>query len=147
MAAILEQLEINSTFFAQILIFTVLYFILKFSYFKPFMALFEKRHKETVSNRERAEKLLEQVLEKQKEYEALISEGRLQAQREADEIIASAKKEEANLIAHARDEMKKITIQAQEAMAQQKAQLKAELTGEVDTLAQSIADKLLSRKA
>ena len=146
MGPILEQLELNSTFFLQFVIFTVLYFVLSAVYFKPFLKLIEHRRKKTVGDREEAERILARANAKLSEYQQKIVSDRLRAREDYEKLIAEAKKEESAILSHAREEARKITQQTQENLAQQKAKMKAELSAEVEGLAQMISEKLLSRK-
>ncbi len=143
--AILQQLEINETLYTQIAIFSVLYFILSAVYFKPFLLLFKKRHQKTVEDRNAAQLLMEQAQSKLEQYKAQISQVRLEAKQELERALAEAKKEEAALLHHARDEAKKITQATLDSVDQQRAQLRNELRADVDGMAALITQKLLSR--
>jgi F-type H+-transporting ATPase subunit b len=145
-SAILEQLEINSTFFIQLAIFAVLYFILRAVYFRPFMALFEHRHQRTVADREAAEKLMAQANSKFDEYRDRLSQERQAARKDYELVLEKAKKEEASILAQAREEAKKITQEAAESISNQREKLKAELQVDVESMAKMISEKLLSRK-
>ncbi len=146
MGPILEQLELNSTFFLQFAVFVVLYFVLSAVYFKPFLKLIEHRRKKTIGDLEEAERILARANAKLNEYQQKITSDRLRTREEFDRLIAEAKKEETLILSHARDEARKITQQTQENLAKQKAQMKSELSAEVEGLAQMISEKLLSRK-
>lgn len=146
MSAILEQLELNSTFFTQLAIFAVLFFILSRVYFRPFLSLFESRHQKTVADREAAERLVVQADAKFAEYKAQLTQERQAARKEYDTVISEAKKQEATILAHAREEAKKITQEAAASVAGQRGKLKAELEADIEAMARTISDKLLSRK-
>jgi F0F1-type ATP synthase membrane subunit b/b' len=145
-SAIFEQLELNQTFFIQLALFAVLFLLLKPLYFKPFLKLFEARHKSTVADQEAAEKLMADAQAKLDEYKRRLSEERAAARKEFDALIDQAKKEEAAFLQHAREEAKKITQQAAESATQQHDELKRKLDIEVESLAHSISEKLLLRK-
>lgn len=145
-SAILEQLEINSTFFYQLAIFALLYFILSAVYFRPFLRLFEHRHEKTVADRDAAERLMSQANAKFDEYRARLAVERQNAKKDYEAILTEAKKEEAAILSQAREEAKKITQEAGESVARQREQLKAQLEADVEGLARSISEKLLSRK-
>ncbi len=146
MSAILNQLEINNTFFIQLVIFAVLFFILSPLYFRPFLRLFEARHQKTVADREAAERLMAQADAKFEEYKKRISEERKAAKQEYDAILNEAKKEEHALLSRAREEAKKINQEAAESISKQREQLKAQLEVDIEGMARSISEKLLSRK-
>jgi F-type H+-transporting ATPase subunit b len=145
-SAILDQLEINSTFFSQLAIFAVLFLVLSRVYFRPFLQLFEARHQKTVADREAAERLVVQADTKFEEYKTQLAQERLAARKEYEAVLAEAKKQEAQILAHAREEAKKITQEAAESVASQRGKLKAELESDVEAMARTISEKLLSRK-
>jgi len=146
LSAILEQLGLDGSFFIQIAIFAVLFFVLTRVYFRPFMRLFELRHQRTVADRQSAEKLLSEADLKFEEYKKVIAQERAAARKDFEAVIQSARAEEAVIIGHAREEAKKITQTTAESMSGQKDELKRQLQGDVDVMAKVIAEKLLSRK-
>lgn len=146
MSAILEQLGIDSTFFAELVIFFVVFTILSRFYFRPFLQLFEARHKKTVQDREAAEKMMIDAQQKLEEYKQRLGLERANAKKHYDTILEQAKKEEADIMARAREEAKKVTQEAAESVAAQREKLKAQLQNDVESLAQTISEKLLSRK-
>jgi F-type H+-transporting ATPase subunit b len=143
---ILEQLGLDQTFFVQLIIFAVLFFFLRNLYFKPFLRLFDLRHKRTVQDKEAAEKLYTNAQTKLDEYKRRLAEERLAARKDYEAIIAEAKKEEAEIYARARAEAKQITQEAIASVNQQRDQLKNQLEAEVETLAKKISESLLLRK-
>ncbi len=146
MSAIFEQLGLDETFFTQLILIAVLFVVLGPLYFKPFLKLFEARHKSTVADQESAEKLMADAQAKLEEYKRRVSEERASARKEFDALIDQAKKEEAAFLQHAREEAKKITQQAAESVAQQHAELKKKLDLDVESLAHNISETLLLRK-
>jgi F-type H+-transporting ATPase subunit b len=145
-SAILEQLGIDSTFFAELVIFFVVFTILSRFYFRPFLQLFEARHKKTVQDREAAEKMMIDAQQKLEEYKQRLSLERANAKKHYDSILEQAKKDEAEIMARAREEAKKVTQEAADSVAAQREKLKAQLQSDVESLAQTISEKLLSRK-
>lgn len=142
----MQQLGIDSTFFYQLGVFFVVFLILSTFYFKPFLALFEARHKKTVQDREAAEKMMSDAQKKLEEYKAKLAEERQVAKKQYDFILDQAKKEESAILAHAREEAKKITQDAAEAVSAQRDKLRSQLNDDVEQLAKAISEKLLSRK-
>ena len=146
MNAVLEQLGLNSTFFIEFAIFIVLYLILANVYFKPFLKLFQARHKKTIEDRETAEKLMQQAQAKFDEYKRVLQEERTSLRAEYERALTEAKHQENEQLAKARDEAKKITQETIEAVDQQRVQLKKQLSADIESLAQGISERLLSRK-
>jgi len=142
----LQQLGIDQTFFIELAIFFVLFLVLSNVYFKPFLTLFQARHKKTVEDREMAEKLVKEAQGKLAEYKKILQEERLATKAEYEKAMNLVKKQEAEQMAKARDEARKITQQTFESIEQQREALKKELSADVESLAQTISEKLVSRK-
>lgn len=145
MSAILEQLGLDQTFFVQLAIFAIVFFFLKIVYFKPFMGLFEIRRQRIIADREAANKLMAQAEAKFSEYQRKLAEEKAAARKEYETMLSDAKKEEAEMLARSREEAKKMTQAAVEDISKQKDHLKQQLEGDVTTLVQTIAEKILTR--
>jgi F-type H+-transporting ATPase subunit b len=145
-AAIIDQLGLDHTFLYQLAIFAGLFFLLSKIYFKPFMNLFEIRHKRTIEDREAAEKLLAEADAKYEQYKLKLAEERAAAKKEYEAVVTLARKEENALLIHAREEDNKIHQEANDAIHKQREQLKKQLEADVETLANGISERLLSRK-
>ena len=143
--AVLEQLKLNVTFFYQLAIFAVLFFLLTRLYFRPFLKLFEARHQRTIEDREAAEKLMGQADAKFEEYKRRLAEERALAKKDYEAATQEARRQEAQMLAHAREEAKKITQEAVESIHRQREQLKSQLVADVETLANGISERLLKR--
>ncbi|HAR42218.1 MAG TPA: hypothetical protein DCS07_06255 [Bdellovibrionales bacterium] len=146
MSAILEQLGLDGSFFIQVAVFAVLFFVLTRVYFRPFMKLFDLRHQRIITDRQAAEKLMSEADSKFEDYKNKIAQERAAARRDFESVIQAARADESAILGQARDEAKKITQSTAEAIAGQRDQLKKQLEGDVDVLATAIAEKLLSRK-
>ena len=146
MGDILEQLELNQTFLIQFAIFAVLFLILANLFFKPFMNLFSIRHKRTIEDREAAEKMMTEADARFEEYRKRLHDERLNAKAEFEKIVTAARKEEASIMGHAREEAKKITQEANDSIAKQREQLKKQIEADIESLAHGISERLLSRK-
>jgi len=143
--AILQQLGLDQTFFIQFAIIAGLFLILANLYFKPFLKLFEARHKRTVQDREAAEKLMALAQTKFEEYKKSLAEERASARKEFEIVLAQSKKEESAILSQARDEAKKITQETMESISKQREAITKQLDADVESLAKSISEKLLSR--
>jgi F-type H+-transporting ATPase subunit b len=142
---ILAQLGIDHTFFYQFGIFAVLFLILGNVYFRPFMRLFEARHKRTVQDKEAAEKLMAQAQQKFDDYKRRLGEERAAARKEYEALLNETKKEEAAILAGARAEAKKITQDAADSVSRQREQLRKQLDADVEAIAKTISENLLKR--
>jgi F-type H+-transporting ATPase subunit b len=145
-SALLDQLGLDNTFFVEFVIIAALFFVLSNFYFRPFLKLFEARHKKTVEDREAAERLMIQAQAKLDEYKRLLSEERLAAKKSYEAALLEARKQEFELLAEAREEAKKITQDAVDSVNRQREQLKKQLETDVEAVAQAISERLLSGK-
>jgi F-type H+-transporting ATPase subunit b len=142
---ILEQLELNRTFFVEIAIFGFVLFALDRIYFRPFLKLFQERNEKTVRSREAAEKLMAEANEKLESYRKRLAEERVAARKEYELVIEEGKKQEALAMARAREEAKKITQEAADSVSKQRDALRAQLETDVEAFAEAISQKLLSK--
>ncbi len=145
MKDILEQLELNRTFFVEIAIFGFVLFALDRIYFRPFLKLFQERNEKTVRSREAAEKLMAEANEKLESYRKRLAEERVAARKEYELVIEEGKKQEALAMARAREEAKKITQEAADSVSKQRDALRAQLETDVEAFAEAISQKLLSK--
>jgi F0F1-type ATP synthase membrane subunit b/b' len=143
---ILQQLELNQTFLIQFAIFAVLFFILANVFFKPFMRLFQLRHKRTIEDREAAEKIMSEANAQFEEYKKKLHDERVAAKKDYEAIVMAARKEESAILSHAREEAKKITQEANDSISKQREQLKKQIEADIESMANGISERLLSRK-
>ncbi len=143
MDAIAEQLGLDKSFFVQFFIFALFFWVLSKVYFKPFLKLFELRHKRTVEDKEAAEKLMVQAQAKLEEYQKCLNQERLNARKEYEVILMEAKKEESSLLAQAREEAKKTTQNTLESIGSQRENIKKEIERDIETLAQKVTETFL----
>jgi F-type H+-transporting ATPase subunit b len=145
-SGILHQLELDQSFFYQLALFSVVFFVMRGLYFKPITKLFNARHKRLIEDREAAEALVSQADQKLEEYKRRLTEERVEARKQYDAILADTRKEEAQILNTARNEAKKITQEAVESINKQREQIKKQLEADVEGLAKNISDTLLARK-
>ncbi len=145
MNELLEQLSLDQTFFVELALIAVIFFALSQLYFKPFLKLIQARHKKTIEDREAAERLVQQADSKMAEYQRFLAEERTRLKKTVEAALLEAKKEESAILTQARDEAKKITHETLESIQQQQATLKSQLQADVEVLAESISERLLSR--
>ncbi len=145
MNELLEQLGLDQTFFTELAILALIFFALSHLYFKPFLKLIQARHKKTIEDREAAERLAQQAQAKLAEYQRVLHEERSRVKKQMDAALMEAKKQEAQILAHAREESKRITQEALESVQNQRQSLKGQIQTDVESLAQTISERLLSR--
>ena len=147
MDSILHSLELNSTVFIQLAIFAVFYWIAKALFFNPVLGLFQVRYKRTVEDRIQADKMTEAALAKQAEYKARLDQERQAARKDYELKLEEVKREEAKLLAAARNDAKEITQKTMDELQRQNDSLRGQLALDVESFAQSIANQLLTRRS
>jgi len=145
--AILQQLGLDSTFYTEFAVFFVLFLFLGQIFFKPFLALFEERHRKTVQAKEEAAAMTASAQAKLEEYQAKLHEARVEARKAIDETLLAAKTEESKLLAAARDEAKKLTQQVSVEIEAERSRIQGQLQRDAESLATAIAETLLVRKS
>ena len=146
MHEILEQLEINETFFIQFGLFFAFFLILSAVYLKPFQRIIEKRNQRLKSDVEGATELLKTVESKLQEYEKSLSQIRQEAKSQYDVALSDARaREDAATLQH-KAELKKEYVKVLEQFQDEKLKVESELKSQITALADSITQKVLAGK-
>jgi len=142
-AAILDQLGLNQTYFVQFALFMAAFFLLGQFYFKPFLKLIEARNKAIHSNRAEADLAVAKARDMLETYQSQIRSERLQAKKQLEDALAEARKEEEKVIGAARAEARDIALSAAQELSKQEAQIRANLANDVEAMAAQLSSKLL----
>jgi F-type H+-transporting ATPase subunit b len=119
---------------AQVVLFTIVYFVLKTFAFRPVIAMLEERRRRIEEGQINAENIKKQLAEAQTKYEEILAKANAEAQRLIEEVRASGdrladqKRQEAIAAAE------QITLKAQEAMGLERERIMAELKQELGRL-------------
>ncbi len=143
MAAILDQLGLDQTFFYQLGIFFIAFLILGQVYFKPFLKIIEARNKAIHKNRADADAAIAQAKAMLESYQSQIKAERVTAKRQLEEALAEARKEEEKVLTTARAEARDIALSAAQELSKQESQIRSNLAVEVESLALQLSKKLL----
>ena len=119
---------------AQVVLFAIVYWVLKRYAFKPVIAMLEERRRRIEEGQINAENIKKQLAEAQAKYEEILAKANAEAQRLIEEVRASgdrlAEQKRQEAIAAA----EQITLKAQEAMALERERIMAELKQELGRL-------------
>jgi F-type H+-transporting ATPase subunit b len=119
---------------AQVVLFAIVYYVLKRFAFKPVIAMLEERRRRIEEGQINAENIKRQLAAAQTKYEEILAKANAEAQRLIDEVRASgdrlAEQKRQEAIAAA----EQITLKAQEAIALERDRTMAELKGELGRL-------------
>jgi F-type H+-transporting ATPase subunit b len=119
---------------AQLILFAIVYFVLKRFAFKPIIAMLEERRRRIEEGQLNAEKIKKQLSEAQAKYEEILAKANADSQRLLEEVRASgdrlAEQKRQEAIAAA----EQITLKAQEAIALERDKSMAEMKRELGRL-------------
>jgi F-type H+-transporting ATPase subunit b len=119
---------------AQVILFAIVYFVLKKYAFQPIIAMLEERRRRIEEGQINAENIKKQLAEAQAKYEEILAKANAEAQRLIEEVraggdrLAEQKRQEAIAAAE------QITLKAQEAMGLERERIMAELKQELGRL-------------
>jgi F0F1-type ATP synthase membrane subunit b/b' len=143
--AILQQLGLDITVFYQFALFTVIFLVLPFLFFRPFQSLIELRLARTIEDQKKAEELTKLAQDKMKEYREKITLERVKSRAEFEKFVSEVKLQEAQILSEARNKAKEITQSTIEQLNQQSTQLKRSLEADVEGLSLQISDLILKK--
>ncbi|HEV3211592.1 MAG TPA: F0F1 ATP synthase subunit B [Chthoniobacterales bacterium] len=133
---------------AQVILFAIVYFVLKKYAFQPIIAMLEERRRRIEEGQLNAEKIKKQLADAQAKYEEILAKANADSQRLLEEVRASgdrlAEQKRQEAIAAA----EQIALKAQESIALERDKIMAEMKHElgrlvVDTTAR-VTGKVLS---
>src|SRR5260370_28956288 len=133
---------------AQLILFAIVYFVLKRFAFQPIIAMLEERRRRIEEGQLNAEKIKKQLAEAQAKYEEILAKANADSQRLLEEVRASgdrlAEQKRQEAIAAA----EQIALKAQESIALERDKIMVEMKRElgrlvVDTTAR-VTGKVLS---
>ena len=119
---------------AQVVLFAIVYFVLKTYAFKPVIAMLEERRRRIEEGQINAENIKKQLAEAQAKYEEILAKANAEAQRLLEEIRASGDRLAEQKRQEAITAAEQITLKAQEAMALERERIMAELKQELGRL-------------
>lgn len=140
-------IDLDSTYFFQLAIFLALFGILYTVLFKPMAALFDERDRAIDGAKDRAKDLVHDADEKYKHFETEMKRVKLEAAAERDRVRQDGLLLERELLSKSRVEAEAMAADAQKQLAEQAAVTRREMQASTTALAQTIAEKLLGRKA
>jgi F-type H+-transporting ATPase subunit b len=142
-AAILEQLGLDQTYFYQLGVFLAAFILLSQIYFKPFLKIIEARNKAIHKNREDADAAIVQAKAMLESYQTQIRAERLAAKKQLEDALAEARKEEEKVLSAARTEAREIALSAAQELSKQEAQIRSNLAVDIESMALQLSKKLL----
>lgn len=141
----LGLVELNATFFMQILNFLIIYFILKHFLFKPVTEFMDKRTKSIEASIQDAELKNKQSDELKSQYEEKLSEIRKERNEIIEEATRRAQLRGDEIVVSAEEEAKKMVERARLEIEREKQKMMNELKGDISQLAIAAAGKIIEK--
>ena len=123
-----------SNFIAQVILFAIVYLVLKTYAFRPVIAMLEERRRRIEEGQINAENIKRQLAEAQAKYEEILAKASADAQRLIQEVHASGDRLAEQRRQEAVAAAEQITLKAQEAMALERDRIMAELKQQLGRL-------------
>ena len=139
------MINVNFTLFIQLINFLILLLLLNSLLYKPVLAKIREREAKIKGDRDKASQLDAEVMEQEKKHQDALIEARQVAGKEKAELLAEAKKSEADILEKARIEAARIVDEMKSSIQDESEKTRAALKGEMAPLAQSISEKILGR--
>ena len=140
------MIQFDATFFAQILNFLILLFILaKFAY-KPLMKVLDERRARVANDLETAEKTRVEAEALKEQYSKQLAEARTEATAIIDKANKAGQKVHDDYVAHAQAEKDQMMAAAKQTIANEKDQAMTDVRAQVIARATEIAGKVVDQK-
>ena len=146
MTEILEQLDINKTFYIEFFLFVVFFLALSAIYLKPFQKLIERRNHKLKDEVQGSAELLKEVENKLSNYERELAVARHEALKNYEKAVADVRAKEDATINSYKDELKKEYMKANEQLQSERKKVEAELQSQMSQFAEALAEKAMSGK-
>jgi F-type H+-transporting ATPase subunit b len=139
-------IDLDGTIWIQLALFGIAFFLFRPLIFRPMIALFEARESAIEGSKLEAQRLQDEAAAETEVFDEEMRRLRLQAGEERDRLRAEGKRLERSVLDRVREETEKQLAEADQQLASEATKLRAEVQGNVPTLAKQIASKLLSRE-
>lgn len=137
-----RQLGIDASFFTQLVVFLVIFSWLQVVYFRPFLALIQRREGKSGGLSDEAAKLEEEATRAEQEYQVALVSARRKASSERDRVLTEARKQANDIVSAARTQAKSKMEQSREGAVRTAESELASLKGQVGSVASLLVEKL-----
>lgn len=138
--------DLDLTFVGQIVLFFLLFLVLKPILFDPMIKLFEEREKRIGGAKDDARQLYADADAKMAKYEEEVLVVKRQAGEERDRIRQEGQKKEQAILTKMRDETNTMVDEGRARIAKERETLRAELGTVSNQLARDIATRVIGRE-
>lgn len=141
-----SPIDLDGTFFVQLLIFVVAFFALRSLVFQPVMRVFDAREEAIDGAREDAKRVEAEAQGKAAAFEDEMARVKASAGDERERLRQEGSKLERAILDRVRLETQSLTRDASQSLAAEGVKIRTELHAKVPVLAKDIATKLLGRE-
>jgi F-type H+-transporting ATPase subunit b len=138
-------LNVDSTFFIQVINFLILIAVLNWLLVKPTLRILEERRVRVEGSEEEAGRLTAQADKNIQEYEQNLNEARISAGREKERIRMEGIERENEIIRAAREQSRKTVEDMKTKIEKEAREASTVMKQEVKALSLEIAEKVLGR--
>ncbi|GAC1351498.1 MAG: hypothetical protein NVS3B20_03090 [Polyangiales bacterium] len=138
--------DLDLTFAGQILLFVLLFLVLRPLLFQPLIRLFEERERRIEGAKSEARTMYVEADEKMAKYEEELLSVKRAAGEERDRLRSEGLRREQQILAKVRAETNVLLEEGKAAIAKEATVLRAELSKQSQSLARDIAARVLGRE-
>lgn len=139
-------LDVDATLLIYVVVFFILFFVLRHFVFQPMMALFDEREAAIDGAKREARDLEKDAEAKLAAFEKEMAKVRKEVHVERDKMKADAATKERAILAEVRTETNALLAEADAKMAKEASRVRSEIDTQSPILARHIAEKLLGRE-
>jgi F-type H+-transporting ATPase subunit b len=138
-------LDLNITFFVQVVNFLFLIAVLNWLLVKPTLRILEERRQQVEGTGEEAKRLTAETEQHIAEYERSLAEARVAAGRQKERLRMEGVERENEIIRTAREQARQMVEEMKEKIAREAKNASAAMKGEIEVLSTEITKKVLGR--
>ncbi len=139
------MLNIDATFFIQVINFLILIAVLNWLLVKPTLRVLEERRVRVEGSEEEARRLTAEADKNIEEYERGLAEARIEAGKQKERIRAEGLERENEIIRAAREQSRKTVEDMKQRIEKEAHEASSVMKNEVKALSAQIAEKVLGR--
>ena len=140
-----SPIDLDGTFFIQLVVFLIAFLVLRQLVFKPMMSLFAAREAAIEGSRQEAREMETDAKVKAAAFEEEMRKVKSQVADERDKVRGEAMKTEREILEKTRTETQRTLQEAEKRLADEATRVRAEMKGQTAVLAKQIATRLLGR--
>src|ERR1700719_521220 len=146
LSKVAEQFGVSwANLIAQVLLFAIVYWVLKRFAFKPVIAMLEEKRRRIEEGQLNAENIKKQLAEAQAKYEEILARANAEAQRLIEEVRLSGERLSEQKRQQALAEAEQIITKAREAIEQERERTMIELKHDFGRLVIEVTEKVTKK--